>query len=109
VGRAMRAGQRSPYLLAGAAAELQQVFADSSAETGYQFADEMLEGSGPERQLLQRMEQCEVRQAAALQAALGLAEPLSLFFCDHELRRAGEGVLPGRLRGWCNSFYRWAY
>lgn len=46
----------SPYLLVGAAAELQQAFDRSAAKTGLLFAIEMLEGSGPERELLLRLQ-----------------------------------------------------
>lgn len=106
--KAVQAGQMYPWLTPSIIEELLKAYPKSIATSGKEFAT-LLRKDGELAQLLQRLEQREARQAAALQAALGLAEPLSLFFCDHELRRAGEGVLPGRLRGWCNSFYRWAY
>lgn len=102
--RGVEAGQMSQWLLRGAAAEVQQAFVDSTAKTPYLFATAMEVGNGPERQLLQRLEQREARLAAALQTALGLSKPLAPFFCKREL---ASGHPHGRLRAWCNSFYRW--
>lgn len=103
-GEAVVAGQMSPHLLPGAAAELGQAFADSPAGKPSTFATRML-APGPERQLLLRLQRREAAHAVALQAALRLPRALAPFFCDHELRQKSSGTGSGRLRSWCMNTY----
>lgn len=74
VARAVGEGQMSPYLLRGALAEVQRAYADSSAKAAVQFAVDMLEGSGPEWALLQRLERREALPLAARGTAPGGCE-----------------------------------